>query len=114
MVAWILVALLLLLNAAVLVLMGSALRVAKQALLQREGEAAKASAWRKTSHEILALLRARDTVEAMVETDLDWTAVHPDPADQAEANRMITELKGHVEMIRRARGVEVKGSKAPN
>jgi hypothetical protein len=69
--------------------------------------------WKLLAQRFENLIFAEETIEAIM-NDIDVTAEHPDPAEQAQANKMITNLKRLAEKVKLANGLKTKGSDETN
>ena len=69
--------------------------------------------WKHLAQQFQALVRSKETLKAAVD-GLDFTLEHPDPTEQAEGNRIVTDIKRIADQLHTARAAQVKGSREPN
>lgn len=72
------------------------------------------SFWHRVAQRFQALAAAREGMDAILSGDADVALEHPDPAVQAEANKMMTDLLRLRQMLRQGRGAGAPGSSADN
>jgi len=69
--------------------------------------------WKLLAQRFENLIFAETTIDAIM-NDIDVTAEHPDPAEQAQANKMIANLKRLAEKVKLADSLKTKGSDETN
>ena len=72
-----------------------------------------ASEWKRFAQQIHSLAMAKEGIHAVLD-GIDMVMEHPDAAEQAEANRLMTDLKRLAEELSTARAIKTKGSTERN
>ena len=73
-----------------------------------------ASFWKRVAQRYQSLIASKETLKAILDGEENVTFEHPDPAVQADANRMMTDLRRLAQKLHTAEGLRTKGSEEAN
>lgn len=106
-------ALSLMVNAFLLGMLRTGAKTMQNATELIKGWHASSTYWKLLAMRFESLVHAKE-ITKMVFEGIDVVPEHPDPAEQAQANKMITNLKRLAEKVKLANSLQTKGSDETN
>jgi hypothetical protein len=73
-----------------------------------------ASFWKQTAQRFQSLAASKEFIKAILDGEEGAFMEHPDPAVQADANKMMADLKRLAQKLQAAKGLRTKGSDEVN